>query len=205
MFDLNQLRTTQYDQLQPRRVFTVPAGYQTVDGYRCPEGMEFRFEYAIVNVTTKDAEVHGLGPDGRKLVFRTRAGEHRNIFVFTGKEWSHEVKRTPAAVTAPAPSEGGEAAWLARQPGFERASAILGGKYDSGHWDATRNDADVLRAAAKALAASHPGVARFLADRALSFYHAWMSQATSGGEGTAMQYQVREELKEMRRLAGVTE
>lgn len=202
MFDLERLRIKQFDQFQPRRVFEMPAGLVTVDGAPIPEGTAFCFDHAFVNLKTQDAEIHGSGPGGQPLAFRTIGGEHKALFVWTGREDWPPPENTVPPTTAPEPAPGEEAAWLAAQPGFEEAAAILGGSYSSGDWGAVQRDADVLRAAAKALARSHPAAARYLARRSLDFYHSWMSQATSGGEGTAMEYEIREELKEMRKLGG---
>lgn len=200
MFDLERFRTKQFDQFQPWRVYSLPAGLVTVEGEPIPEGFEFRFDHAFVNIKTHDSEFHGTGSSGQPVVFRTKGDEYKRI-VWDGREFWPEPEKKAPATAAPAPPAGQEAAWLARQPGFGAASAILAGQFSAGDWGAARRDADVLRAAAKALADSHPSVARFLADKSLHMYHVWMSQATSGGEGTAMQYEVREELKEMRKLA----
>jgi hypothetical protein len=83
---------------------------------------------------------------------------------------------------------------------FGRVSAILAGGCSMEDWGAARRDADQLHAAAMSLQHSQPDVARWLAERSLSFYHNWMSQATSGAEGTAMAYEVRRELVDLRKL-----
>lgn len=198
MFDLDRLHLRQFDQFQPRRVFEMPVGLKNIDGAPIPAGLEFRFDHAIVNVNTGDAEIHGTGPNGEPVAFRTVGGEHKSLFVWTGRE--HWPQENPDPVSRESHvTPGAEAEWL-RAGGFGEAAAIVSGRYSSGDWDASRRDADVLRRAARALDRAHRPMARFLADLSLSCYHAWMSQATSGGEGTAMEHSVREELKEMRKL-----
>ena len=78
----------------------------------------------------------------------------------------------------------------------------MAGLISEGHWTATLDDAHALRHAALRVAATHPVEAWHLADRSLHAYHAWMAQATSGGEGAAMQSQVRDELKQLRQMLG---
>jgi hypothetical protein len=93
-----------------------------------------------------------------------------------------------------------QAQWLAARPQFARASEILAGKYSSEGWESARNDAEVLYAAARALENEHLWVASWLADWSRTFYHAWMSQATSGGEASEMRDQIRSELIQLNRI-----
>lgn len=201
MFDMTNLRVTTLDQLRPWSVYRLKADLRAVDGRLCPSGMEFRFEFAIVNSLTEDAEVHGLDPEGAEVVILTRSGWHKEVFAGTGRQWRPQRKAEPP----PSPGEDGDRdawlAWLERQPEYRNAAGILSGqRVSTGDWGADLRDADTLCAAARALAKTNPAVARWVAGRSLDLYHCWMSQATSGGEGTAMQYQVRNELDEMRRL-----
>lgn len=198
MFNLEKTRTGNFDNLQPWGIYELTEEAVTTDGKRCAAGTEFWFEYAIVDMKAREALVHGSTPAGDPLVFATHGDEHRRLFVRTGLEW--RPRRAPSPPRGEAVASGGEAAWLAARPEFARASALVAGARSSGNWGAAREDADTLRAAALSLEHSQPEVARWLADRALSFYHSWMSQATSGGEGTAMEYEVRNQLADMRRL-----
>lgn len=195
MFDLSNMKSSQMDNLQPWRIFALAREAESTSGRVWPCGAEFRFDYAIANLLARTAEVHGFSPTGEKMIFAMPYGEHRNLFVFTGREWTE-----PEPEPEPAPPGGEEAwkTWLAAQPGFERAAAIVKGARSSGDWGASRNDADVVRKAAVAFAKKQPAVARWLADRSLNLYYSWMSQATSGGEGTAMEHEVRDYLAELR-------
>lgn len=196
MFNLESLRTMNCDNLQAWRVFELSEDAVATDGRRWPAKSEFWFEFVIINTLNGEALVHGVTPNGETLVFATRGWHYRQLFVDTGREWRPQ---------GPQPAErsheftsGEAAAWLATRPEFARAAAIAKGHRTTGHWGASRDDADVLRRAAKLLEKSQPGVARWLAELSLTFYHTWMSQATSGGEGTAMEYEVRRELAEVR-------
>jgi hypothetical protein len=201
MFDTTKLRTQVLDQLQPWKVYLLRRALRSSDGRVCPMGMEFRFEFAIVNLKARQAEIHGLDPESTSVVFESRNEEHREWFDDTGREWRPGQPRPPAVtVAAPAESEEGWLRWLAGLSDFEKAAAILAGEGSGQNWGSARADADVLRAAAAALRQNHPTMARWLATRSLDLYHTWMSQATSGGEGTAMQYEVRNELEELRRM-----
>jgi hypothetical protein len=86
--------------------------------------------------------------------------------------------------------------WLAASAEMPEAAALM----KASRSNDPRTDADTLLTAARALHAKHPGVARWLADRARRFYYSWTAQATSGGEGVAMQGQVRAELDELERM-----
>lgn len=203
MFDTTKLRSKSFDQLRLWRVYRLTRALRTADGRTCPSGMEFRFEQAIVNIHTKQAEIHGLAPDDTSLVFHSRDGEHREWFEDTGNEY-RPAPPPPRRASTPAPA-GGEAEWkrwLAEQPEFEDAAKVMNGELSKNNWGSARLDADTLRAAASALAPTEPAVARWLAERSLDLYHAWMSQATGGGEGSAMQYQIRPDLETLRRILG---
>lgn len=91
--------------------------------------------------------------------------------------------------------------WLAAQPGFESVALVLRGNADlDQNWGTSRAEGDILLAAARAFRNTHRPMAKWLADQTLHAYHAWMSQATSGGEGTAMQYEIRSELAQVREI-----
>lgn len=201
MFDLNHLRLNVLDQLHSWGVYRLKRDVRSTEGRLCPAGMEFRFEFAFYDTATGDAELHGFDEDGLAVTIRTSSWWHQELFIKTGLEWRPAPRPEPTPAPAPEESEELRIAWLQRQPAYKEAAAILSGRHATGDWGAARRDADVLCRAARALAKSNPSVARWVASRSLDFYHAWMSQATSGGEGSAMQSEVSSELAEMRRLA----
>ncbi|MEZ5355883.1 MAG: hypothetical protein R2762_24895 [Bryobacteraceae bacterium] len=198
MFNLDRIRTMNFDNLQGWRIYTLNEEAVTAAGWTCPAGAEFWFEFALVNLTERTAAVHGSTPDGEELVFHTRGDGHRHLFAYTGREWRPRSKAQPSA--GGAVEAGQEAAWLAARPEFARVAAIAAGAARANHWGAARADADELYHAAISLEKTAPGVARWLADLSLGRYHEWMSQATSGGEGTAMQSEVRGHLEKLRGL-----
>ena len=202
MFDLTKLHSRNVDQLHTWGIYTLARPARSVDGALHREGAEFMFDYAIANVFTRDAMLH-FTVDEQEVVFDTRGGEYRDLFVATGRE-GRPGKRAPAAPPEDLQpvDESHWLAWLAARPDYQRAAAILNGHYSSGHWHSARSDADVLRRASSQLEKIQPAMSRWVADRSLSCYYAWMSQATSGGEGTAMQYEVRNELQELKQLLG---
>ena len=201
MFDTTKMRTKVLDQLQPWKVYLLRRELRSSDGLVYPEGMEFRFEFAFVNLTTRTAEIHGLDPEDQVVVFASQNEEHRQWFEDSGREW-RAGKPPRRVVSGPVPVGGEEAwrQWLAGQPDFEDVAKVLAGDSSVRNWGSARAGADTLRCAATTLRHSHPAIARWLAVRSLDLYHAWMSQATSGGEGTAMQYQVRNELEQLRQM-----
>lgn len=200
------VRTDNFDNLQPWRVYELRESATTLAGRSYPAGTEFWFEYAIVTRKTRDALVHGTTPEGEHLVFPVHDYAHRHLFIDTGREWRpRKAAAAAVAVAPPLPAaqdtqvreNPANIRWLAAQPQFAQASRILAGQFTDSYG---YGDADVLRRAALALEHTQPQIAAWLADRSLDLYHAWMSQATSGGEGTAMQNQIRNELADMRRL-----
>jgi hypothetical protein len=202
-FNLENQRVLVLDQLRPWRIYTLQQPLRTVDGRECAAGLVFRFEEAHVNLmvrTARTARIQGLGPNDEKLVFDSRNDEHREWFLFTGEEWRE--KRAQPQHAWPLPKADGPFDPTQLPPGNERAAAIMAGHFSKGQWSSTLDDADTLRHAALRVAATQPGQARHLADRSLHMYHAWMAQATSGGEGAAMQSQVRSELKQLRQMLG---
>ncbi len=212
------MHTLNLDELRPWRVYVLRQALVTRDGRRCEAGSSFRFEHAIVDLPARHAEIHGLGPLNEALVFDSRDDAHRRWFGDTGHEWRPGSWLLPGAPPAEPASEAddgpapeGEALVAAlRQRGHTEAADVLAGRRRTGGWGGARDDADVLAACARRLAfrtglatpASAPPLARAVADEALTLYHAWMSQATSGGEGAAMQYEIARPLAEMRQLAG---
>jgi len=68
-------------------------------------------------------------------------------------------------------------------------------------WGAARRDAEVVGAAARRVARENRGLGAWLAAQSLGMYYAWMAQATSGGEGTAMLHEVQGDLDELRVLS----
>jgi hypothetical protein len=219
MFDLTRLHTLNLDALRPWRIYTLRQALVTRDGHRCEAGSSFRFEHAIVDVPARRAEIHGLGPLNEAMVFDSRDDAHRQWFGDTGHEWRPGSWVLPGAAPTEPPSQAddgpapeGEALVAAlRQRGHAEAADVLAGRRSSSGWGGARDDADVLAACARVLAgragrvapASAPPLARAVADEALTLYHAWMSQATSGGEGAAMQYEIARPLAEMRQLVGL--
>lgn len=216
MFDLTRMHTLNLDALRPWCIYTLRQALVTVDGRRCEAGSSFRFEHAIVDLPARRAEIHGLGPLNERLVFDSRDHAHRTWFADTGHEWrpGSWTLAAPAAPEASAddgPAPQGEALVARlRQRGHAEAADVIAGQRRTGGWGGARDDADVLTACARALAgrqgngaaASPSPLARAVADAALTHYHAWMSQATSGGEGAAMQSEIARPLAEMRALAG---
>jgi hypothetical protein len=204
MFDLENLRTLNLDQLHPWQVYLLVSSVRDDAGVEHVAGERVSFEKAIVNVHKGDAELHLLTAANEPFVVRTQANAHRELF-----EKLYEEETRPAKVekrvdiTGLPESQEDWPAWLAQQEGFADATAILNGKYRDG-WGGALSDGEVLLGCAKHFETTHKGLAQWLADHALNLFHGWMSQATSGGEGTAMQYQIRDELKEARRIAGRT-
>lgn len=202
MFDLSRLTVRQLDHLQPWRVYSLQREVRSPDGRVHPAGMEFRFEFALVRMEGPEVEIHGLDPQGDAVVFAARRGELREWFSDTGREWRPSVPSVPAG--APPSAEASEVPmdWLAAQPEFAEAAAVLAGRSGRSGRDAPRDDADTLRMAASALAAREPACARLLAERGLRLYHAWLSQAASGGEGAAMLEEVQPHLAALRLILG---
>lgn len=207
MFDMTRLNTKVLDQLRPWRIYVTELDLTTADGQPYPRGAEFRFEYAIANAYTRDAEIHGLNPAGEPVVFHAKAGEYRQWFTFTGQEWREGAAPKPEAPPIPAAivakGSAGFREWIATQPAYVDAHGVLNSSaHGATDWFASRRDGDILlRAARTASNAGQQELAAWLADRSLDFYHSWMSQATSGGEGCAMQNEIREELAEARKIS----
>jgi hypothetical protein len=65
---------------------------------------------------------------------------------------------------------------------------------------ATRDFAERLESAAAAAFADNRAAARWLAEQSRNYFFRWMSGATSGGEGTAMQYQAGGNLRRLKRI-----
>lgn len=196
------IRTGNCDNLQPWRIYELAEAFATTSGKLIPAGSEFWFEYAIVTLKTRDALVHGSTPEGEPLVFQTRDNGHRSLFVNTWREWrprgGGNAAEVPAAVAARVNTP--EAQWLAARPQFAQVSEILAGKYASPGRESARRDAEVLYQAARKLENEHLWIATWLADWSQTFYHAWMSQATSGGEAAEMRDEIRGELIQLNRL-----
>jgi hypothetical protein len=207
MFLTDTVRTGNFDNLQPWRIYALAEPVTSTAGRTYAAGTEFWFEYAIVTRKTRDALVHGSTPEGERIVIATSDNSHRRIFADKGSEWRPPVAAAQPSPAPPTPApvqphraQMPEARWFAAQPQFARASAIIAGNDSEPSWGSARQDADVLRAAANALQHIQPDVAIWLAHWSLVLYHSWMAQATSGGEGTAMMNEIRNELAEMRRL-----
>jgi hypothetical protein len=196
MFDLENMKIKQMDQLQSRRIMALQQELVAAGGRRCPAGMEFRFEFAQVNLTAKSAVIHGFDTGEQPVAFALRLNDHQHLFAYTGRDWWPAPPPQPE-VHVPA---GFELQWLSAQPEYREAAHIAAGNYSNENWGSARRDGDVLQQAALALAEVNPGVARWLAGKSISCYYSWTSQATSGGEGTALSYEVREDLKRMRAL-----
>lgn len=204
MFDLSNLRVLTFDQLHAFGIYRLTRAVRTTDGREYPPDTEFHFDFAVVNTVAKTAVVNGhIGSEDETVAFATQGDEHREWFERPGREW-RPGRRAPPPSSMPPPDPAEWAEWLARQPGFQEAGNILAGRTPGGerNWGTTRVEADRIRDAAIYFESIHPDFARWLADQGLHHYHAWMSQATSGGEGTAMQYEVRGDLARLRRITG---
>ncbi len=204
MFDLSNMKTLNLDQLHPWQLYRLTGSVRDDAGREHLAGEKVSFERAIVNVPKGDAEIHLLTEQNEPFVVRTEGNAHRALFEKLYGEETRPVKETKRVELGGLP-EAQEywPAWLGRQ-GFGDASAILEGRYREG-WGGALSDGEVLLGCAKHFETAHRGLSQWLADKALDLFHGWMSQATSGGEGTAMQYQIREQLKDARRIAGRTE
>ena len=203
MFNLSRPHLLTLDQLHAWGIYRLARPLCTTDNLECSEGAEFYFEFAWYNSQSGAAGIHGRlsAPDGLAIEFHTPGNTHRELFERTGREWRPVSARQRPPVTDEPPADSAAwGAWLGTQPGFERAAGILAGRYSDSNWGSVRENANVLRHAALRLEQSRPALASWVADRSLDLYHAWMSQATSGGEGPAMQYEVRGELDDLRRL-----
>jgi hypothetical protein len=204
MFDLSNMKTLNLDQLHPWQLYRLTAAVRDDAGVEHLAGEKVSFERAIVNVPKGDAEIHLLTSSNEPFVLRTQANAHRALFEKLYGEETRPVPEVRLVDISGLPERAEEwPAWLAKQPEFSEASAILYGKYRDG-WGGSVSDGEVLLRCAKHFETTHIGLAAWLADKALDMFHSWMSQATSGGEGTAMQYQIREQLKDARRIAGRT-
>jgi hypothetical protein len=191
MFDFSKLRTLNLDNLRPWVIFEIQQPIRTRDGRLCEPGMEFRFEYAIANALTRDAEIHGLGPNDEELIFDAKAGEYRQWFENSGREWR---PGKPAPIP-PTPEQIAEAEALIA--GLKPLEASKG----EPNWGTSRAEGDELLASAQAMARTgRADLAAALAQKALNHYYAYTSQATSGGEGTALQHEVRDDVAAARRL-----
>jgi hypothetical protein len=204
MFDLSKMNTLNLDQLHPWQVYQLTGAVLDDAGKEHVAGEKVSFERAIVNVHKGDAEIHLLTAQNEPFIVRTQNNAHRALFekLYGDETRPAKVEKKVDIAGLPENSEDWPA-WLAKQQGFADATAILNGKYRDG-WGGSLSDGEVLLGCAKHFETTHKGLAVWLAERALDFFHGWMSQATSGGEGTAMQYQIREQLKEARRIAGRT-
>lgn len=204
MFDLSKMNTLNLDQLHPWQLYQLTSPVRDDAGIEHLAGEKVSFERAIVNVHKGDAEIHLLTAKNEPFVVRTQANAHRALFEKLYGEETRPAKVEKKVNIAGLPEAQEDwPAWLAKQQGFEDATAILNGKYREG-WGGALSDGEVLLGCAKHFETTHKELAAWLADKALDMFHSWMSQATSGGEGTAMQYQIREQLKDARRMAGRT-
>lgn len=204
MFDLSKMNTLNLDQLHPWQVYRLTGEVRDDAGVEHVAGEKVSFERAIVNVHKGDAEIHLLTAKNEPFIVRTQANAHRALFEKLYEEETRPAKvEKKVDITGLPEAQEDWSVWLENQRGFEDVAAILSGKYEDG-WGGSLSDGKVLLGTAQHFETTHKGLAAWLADRALNFFHGWMSQATSGGEGTAMQYQIREELKEARRIAGRT-
>jgi len=79
---------------------------------------------------------------------------------------------------------------------------ILAGKHSPSNWNSSRADAEVLLAAAMDFERSQPAGARWLAEESEALFYCWTAEATSGGEGTAMQNEIRSDVKTIERILG---
>lgn len=207
MFDLSNLRVLTFDQLHAFGIYRLTRALRTTDGREYPPDTEFHFDFAVVNTVAKTAVVNGhIGSEDDTAAFATQGDEHREWFERTGREWRPAPKKQHTAIASSVPLDPAEwAEWLAKQPRFQEAGEILAGRAlgaGERNWGTTHVEADRIRDAAIYFESIHPELARWLADQGLHHYYAWMSQATSGGEGTAMQYEVREDLARLRRITG---
>ncbi len=202
MFDLSNISTLNLDQLHPWQVYILRSAVRDDSGREHPAGAKVSFEKAIVDVYKGNAEIHLLDAHNHPFVVRTQSNAHRQLFERTEEQTRPLKSELTKADISRLPEESHDwPTWLAQQPDFAEAAAILNGKRRGG-WGGALSDAEELLGAAKHYATAHPGLARWLADHALNHFYSWTSQATSGGEGTAMQNQIREQLKTAERLAG---
>jgi hypothetical protein len=81
MFEVTTCRVLVLDQLRPGSAYVLATGLEGPQSQRYPAGLRFRYSFAVVNLYSGDAEVHGLDGAGGELIFRTRAYEHRTLFV----------------------------------------------------------------------------------------------------------------------------
>lgn len=205
MFDLSRMDTLNLDQLHPWQLYRLTAAVRDEAGREHAAGEKVSFERAIVNVPKGDAEIHLLTEKNEAFVVRTQANAHRALFEkLYGEETRPVVEEKKVDLSGLPEAQEHWPTWLSRQHGFGEAAAILEGKYRQG-WGGALSDGEVLLDCARHFEKSHQALTQWLAERALDCFHSWMSQATSGGEGTAMQYQIREQLKDARRMAGRTE
>lgn len=205
MFNIENMRIKQMDHLQPWNTYRLRQSATSADGTAHPEGAEFTFDHAMVNIPADRSQIHMVRlSDQAEFVFadRTRA-QCRELFERLDREELRPAPPPPLKPTEePPPADPSAwAGWLAGQPGFEAAASVLQGNADLVQdWGTSRAEGDILLAAARAFRNTHRPIAKWLADQALGAYHGWMSQATSGGEGTAMQYEIRSELAQVREI-----
>jgi len=194
MFDLSDMRATVFDHLASWGVYRVSQPLETLDGRAVPAGKELTFEYARVNINTGEARAYFHDEQGMEYEIPTHRNRISAEFEKLGRE-SRPLKssRTMNLTSPPPPNPQRWLAWLAEQPDWEGAAKTMG--------QATsldpRAEADTLLWAARAFRPFHPEIARWLADRSQTLYYTWTAQATSGGEGTAMQSQIRSQLAEL--------
>lgn len=194
MFDLSNMHTRNVDNLHSWRVYRLARPMQTSDGRMLGEGSEVVFEEAWVNINTGAVKAHFNDAGTWELLEIPTQRKELEGFVWLEREAYGPAKPKGPAMRTPAPADPScWAGWLAEHPDWEDAAKVMMGR---GSCD-SRADADTVYHAAWAFREIYPAVARWLAERSLQLYYAWTAQATSGGEGRAMQNEVRSHLDDL--------
>ncbi len=81
MFEVTTCRVLVLDQLRPGSTYILAAALEGPHHEHYATGLAFSYAYAVVNLHSGDAEIHGVDTAERKVVFRTRGYEHRTLFV----------------------------------------------------------------------------------------------------------------------------
>lgn len=159
-----------------------------VDGHLCEKGSVVRYMSSMLHLNGKGANVHAKTREGRAVEFRIGS-------------WEADAWFVPQPRVEPYADREKLRALLSWHPGMERACQILAGNISKGNWGSAQRDGDTLWFAALEMERSGNGpAAKALAEESLSAYYSWLSQATSGGEGTAMEREVSPRIKELERL-----
>src|SRR5262245_17813151 len=90
--NMENMRTLNLDQLHPWQIYELRQDLQTIEGRPLSKGASFRFEYAIVSLSAKRSEIHGLDEEDRPVVLRSENWEHREWFERTDNEWRPQKK-----------------------------------------------------------------------------------------------------------------